>query len=103
MERSQAGCDARWASLAHGRHAAGVLCRGWNGERERARRGAEAGQTRAGLGWAEAKWAGVGAGVRWAGFGRGPRNEAAAREKRKTFFKLCFQEIFKYQFFQISF
>ena len=31
-----------------------------------------AGETRAGLGWAEARWAGTCAGVRWAGFGRGP-------------------------------
>ena len=76
------------------RHAAGVLWRGRNGERERARRGDS--QTRAGLGWAEARWAGAGTGVRWAGFGRGPRNEATARERRKAFFKLYFQEIFKY-------
>ena len=54
------------------------------------------GQTHAGLGWAEARWAGAGTGVRWADFGRGPRNEAAARERRKAFFKLYFQEIFKY-------
>ena len=26
-ERTQAGCDARRALLAHGRHAAGELCR----------------------------------------------------------------------------
>ena len=57
---------------------------------------AEAGQTRAGLGWAEAKRAALRE-ARWAGFGRGPRNEVAAREGRKEIFKLYFQEIFKYQ------
>ena len=87
-EQTQAGCDARRALPAHGRHAAGVLWRGRNGEQEQARRGGS--QTRAGLGWAEARWAGASAGVRWAGFGRGPRNEAAARERRKAFFKLYF-------------
>ena len=62
-----------------------------------------AGQTRAGLGWAEARWAGTGAGVRWAGFGRGPRNKVAARERRKAFFKLYFQEIFQILAFKYHF
>ena len=57
---------------------------------------AEAGQTRVGLGWAEAKRAALRE-ARWAGFDRGPRNEAVAREGRKEIFRLYFQEIFKYQ------
>ena len=62
-----------------------------------------AGQTRAGLGWAEARWAGAGVGVRWAGFGRGPRNEAAARERRKAPFLNYIFKKFSNTSFQISF
>ena len=100
------GADAsrlrRTAALtAHGRHGGRALPRSERRAGTGAAR-AEAGQTRAGLGWAEAKRAALQE-ARWVGFGRGPRNEAAAREKRKTFFKLCFQEIFKYQFFKYHF
>ena len=62
------GAEADWL-----RRAAGVAgawpprdgrALAWSGrdERERAWRSAEAGQTRAGLGWAKARWAGAGTG-----------------------------------------
>ena len=79
------------ASMAHGRHAAGVLCSGRDAARRVSERAStEAGQARrwAGLGQGEA--CGVGWEACWAGFGHGPRNEAAAREMRKAFFNLYF-------------
>ena len=86
---------------------AGVLCRIRNGERQRARRGAEAGQTRVGLGWAEAKRAALreaGAAAGRAGFGRGPRSEATAREMRNPFSNYIFKKFlntsFKFSFEQ---
>ena len=53
---------------------------------------------RAGLGRGERSAGRRGA---WAGFGWRARKEAAARERRKPFFKFYFQEIFKYQFSNI--
>ena len=73
------------ASTAHGRHAAGKLCRG------QAR--AEASQRGAGLGWAERGEARAGG---WLGRLRSwARSEAAAREGEKALFQIYFQGIFK--------
>ena len=92
---------ARRASPAHGRHAAVALWR-WSG------RGAAqrwAGQTRAGLGWAEARWAGVDAGrggrpsrlQLWAEKGGGgPRKE-------KSIFQFSIFKEISNSSFQISF
>ena len=97
----QAVAAARRASPAHGCHAAVALWR-WSGRDARERRGAARRQAVHGAGLRRTRGAReAGAAAGRAGFGRGPRNKAAAREKRKAFFKLCFQEIFKYQFSNI--
>ena len=73
------------ASTAHGRHAAGKLCRG------RARGGRPA-RRWVGLGRGEAR----GAAGCWLGWLRPwARNEAAAREGEKALFPIYFQGIFK--------
>ena len=104
-ERTQASCDARRALPAHGRHAAGALCRGrdaaWaNGAVQRGRQAIRArgwaGPRRGGLAWE------AGAAAGQAGFGRGPRSEAAARERRKALFNYVFNKILNTSF-QISF
>jgi len=102
VERSQAGCDARRASPVHGRHTAGVLCRGRNGERERARLSAR--QARRARGWAGPRRGGL---VRARGFA-GPAS-AMGRETRrrpvkgeKPFSEYIFKK-FSNTSFQISF
>jgi len=93
-EQTLACGDAWWALPAHGRDAAGALCRGRDAARandvvQRDR------QARRARGWAGPRRGGLareaGAAAGRASFGRGPRSEAAARERRKAFFKLCFR------------
>ena len=103
---ADAGCGCRAPSVAGAWPTRGgrVLTRSGRGAGERRGAARLAGQTRAGMGWAEAKRAALreaGAAAGRAGFDRGPRSEAAAREGRKENFKLYFQEIFKYQFSNI--
>ena len=82
------------ASTAHGRHAAGKLCRGraWRGASAAGARGGRLARRWAGLGRGEAR----GAAGCWLGRLRPwARSEAAAREGGKSLFHLYFQGIFK--------
>ena len=86
--RCQAAAAARPAMPARGRHAAEVFCRGRDVARRPAgeRRGAREKGQRAELGWAEARWAGVGdaRGTRLAGTRARPASAGGPETRRKA-------------------
>ena len=84
------------ASTAHGRHAAGKLCRGRARGVARQRAGARR-QASAALGWAEARRAAL-RDAGWAGFGRGPEARRWPAKEKKPFLICIFKEFLNANF-----